>query len=196
VVVSADTGAGYLNQGEDGFGAYSTLLANMDLPRLRPSIVIVQGGYNDAGSNPFAVAAAVVSLVGTIRQEAPRGATLVVMGSFDADVAGSPTPPVDAVNSTILDAAQSVDPKPVIMDPLTSDWEFARASDNLHPTAAGSRTIANYAALALSRAVSSGTVSFTRSTDPRPRQQIGPGGYPTADRLPGRRAMEWYRRNR
>ena len=71
VVVSADTGAGYLNQGEDGFGPYSTLLANMDLPRLRPSIVIVQGGYNDAGSNPFAVAAAVVSLVGTIRQEAP-----------------------------------------------------------------------------------------------------------------------------
>jgi lysophospholipase L1-like esterase len=72
VVVSADTGAGYLNQGEDGFGPYSTLLANMDLPRLRPSIVIVQGGYNDAGSNPFAVAAEVVSLVGTIRQEAAR----------------------------------------------------------------------------------------------------------------------------
>ena len=65
---------------------------------------------------------------------------------------GSPTPPVSAVNSTILDAAQSVDPKPVIIDPLTADWEFARASDNLDPTAAGSRTIANYAALALSAA--------------------------------------------
>jgi len=35
------------------------------------------------------------------------------------------------------------------MDPLTADWEFARASDNLHPTAAGNAVIANYAALAL-----------------------------------------------
>jgi lysophospholipase L1-like esterase len=71
------------------------------------------------------------------------------MGSFDADVVGSPTPPVDAVNSTILDAAQSVDPKPVIMDPLTSDWDFPRAGDNLHPTATGNNVITNYVALAL-----------------------------------------------
>jgi lysophospholipase L1-like esterase len=195
VAVSADIGAGYLNHGAADNGPYSVLLANLDLARLRPSIVLVQGGYNDAGSDPFAVAAAVVSLIQTIHQEVPA-ATVLVMGSFDANVVGSPTPPVSAVNSTILDAAQSVDPKPVIIDPLTADWEFARASDNLHPTAAGSRTIANYAALALLPAVSSRTGSFTRSTDPRPRPQIGPGGYPTAYRLPGRRAMEWYRRNR
>jgi acyl-CoA thioesterase-1 len=151
VVVSADIGAGYLNHGEGDNGPYSVLLANMDLARLRPSIVLVQGGYNDAGSDPFAVSAAVVSLIATIRQEAPY-ATLVVMGSFDANVVGSPTPPVSAVNSTILDAAQSVDPKPVIIDPLTADWEFQRAADNLHPTAAGNRSIASYAALAMQAA--------------------------------------------
>jgi hypothetical protein len=171
VAVSADIGAGYLNHGAADNGPYSVLLANMDLARPRPSIVLVQGGYNDAGSDPFAVAAAVASLNQTIQQEVPA-ATVVVMGSFDANVVGSPTPAVDAVNSTILDAAQSMDPKPVITDPLTADWEFARAGDNLHPTAAGSRIIANYAALALSRAVWSGTGSSTRSTDPRPRPQI------------------------
>ena len=141
MAVSADIGAGYLNHGAADNGPYSVLLANMDLARLRPSIVLVEGGYNDAGSDPFAVAAAVVSLIQTIHQEVPA-ATVVVMGSFDANVVGSPTPPVSAVNSTILDAAQSVDPKPVIIDPLTADWEFARAGDNLHPTATGHKRIA------------------------------------------------------
>ena len=81
VAVSADIGAGYLNHGAVDNGPYSVLLANMDLARLRPSIVLVEGGYNDAGSDPFAVAAAVVSLIQTIHQEVPA-ATVVVMGSF------------------------------------------------------------------------------------------------------------------
>lgn len=59
VVVSADTGAGYVNPEEGAFGPFSALVANLDLPRLRPSIVIVQGGYNDADTNPFTESAAV-----------------------------------------------------------------------------------------------------------------------------------------
>jgi hypothetical protein len=66
VAVSADIGAGHLNHGAADNGPYSVLLANMDLARRRPSIVLVQGGYNDAGSDPFAVAAPVVSLIQTI----------------------------------------------------------------------------------------------------------------------------------
>ncbi len=151
VAVSANTGAGYLSTGDGDNGPYSVLLANLDLARLRPSLVVVQGSHNDAGSDPFAEAAAVVSLINTIHQEAPY-ATLVIMGVFAPDVVGSPTPAVSAVNSTILDAAQGASPKPVIMDPIDSDWTFQRAPDNFHPTAAGDATIANYVALALEAA--------------------------------------------
>jgi acyl-CoA thioesterase-1 len=148
VAVSASIGAGYLNKGEDGFGPYPTLLANLDLPQLQPSIVLVQGGYNDAGADPFALAAAVVSLIETIHQQAPA-ATLVMMGAFDDNIVGPLSPAVAAANSTILDAARSVSPKPAIIDPLTDQWEFQRAADGLHPSAAGDQVVASYIATAL-----------------------------------------------
>jgi lysophospholipase L1-like esterase len=151
MAVSADIGAGYLNQGEEGFGPYSTLLANMDLPRLHPSIVMLQGGYNDTGANPFALSASVVSLIQTVHQQAPA-ATVVVMGAFDTDVAGPQSPAVASANSTILDAARSVSPTPVIIDPLTDNWQFPRAADGLHPTAVGDQVIASYVAMALQAA--------------------------------------------
>jgi acyl-CoA thioesterase-1 len=151
MAVSASIGAGYLNRGEDGFGPYSQLLANLDLPRLHPSIVMLQGGYNDAGADPFALATAVVSLIQTIHQQAPA-ATVVVMGAFDDNIVGPLSPSVEAANSTILDAARSVSPPPAILDPLTDDWQFQRAADGLHPTAAGDQVIASYIASALEKA--------------------------------------------
>ncbi|HEX3841473.1 MAG TPA: SGNH/GDSL hydrolase family protein [Acidimicrobiales bacterium] len=150
VAVSASIGAGYVNKGEDGFGPYSTLLSNLDLPRLQPSIVLVQGGYNDTGADPFALSAAVVSLIQTIHQQAPD-ATLVVMGTFDDNIVGPLSPAVEAANSTILDAARSVSPKPAIIDPLTDEWQFQRDADGLHPTAAGDQVIAAYIATALQK---------------------------------------------
>jgi lysophospholipase L1-like esterase len=151
VAVSASIGAGYLNKGEDGFGPYSTLLANLDLSRLHPNIVLVQGGYNDVGVDPFALAAAVVSLIETIHQQAPA-ATVVVMGTFDDNIVGPLSPAVEAANSTILDAASGVAPKPAIIDPLTDEWQFQRDADGLHPTAAGDQVIASYLATALQNA--------------------------------------------
>jgi lysophospholipase L1-like esterase len=148
MAVSASIGVGYLNKGEDGFGPYSTLLDNLDLDHLHPSIVMVQGGYNDAGADPFALSAAVVSLVESIHQQAPA-ATVVVMGAFNDNIVGPLSPAVEAANSTILDAARSVSPKPAIIDPLTDDWEFQRVADGLHPTAAGDQVIASYVATAL-----------------------------------------------
>jgi lysophospholipase L1-like esterase len=151
MAVSASIGAGYLNRGEDGFGPYSALLANLDLPQLHPSIVLVQGGYNDTGADPFALAAAVVSLIQAIHQQAPA-ATVAVMGAFDDNIVGPLSPAVEAANSTILDAARSVSPKPAIIDPLTDEWQFQRTADGLHPTAAGDQVIASYIATALQNA--------------------------------------------
>ncbi|HWD52899.1 MAG TPA: SGNH/GDSL hydrolase family protein [Acidimicrobiales bacterium] len=151
VAVSASIGAGYLNKGEDGFGPNSALLANLDLPRLQPSIVLVQGGYNDAGADPFALSAAVVSLIETIHLQAPA-ATVVVMGTFDDNIVGPLSPAVEAANSTILDAARSTSPKPAIIDPLTDEWQFQRSADGLHPTALGDQVIASYVATALQKA--------------------------------------------
>jgi lysophospholipase L1-like esterase len=151
VAVSASIGAGYVNKGEDGFGPYATLLSNLDLPRLQPSIVLVQGSYSDAGVDPFALSAAVVSLIETIHQQAPA-ATVVAMGTFDDNIVGPLSPAVEAANSTILDAARSVSPKPAIIDPLTDEWQFQRDADGLHPTDAGDQVIASYVATALEQA--------------------------------------------
>ena len=150
VAVSASIGAGFLNKGEDGFGPYPTLLANLDLPRLHPSIVLVQGGYNDVDADPFALSAAVVSLIETIRQQAPA-ATVVMMGTFDDNIVGPLSPAVSAANSTILDAARSVSPKPAIIDPLTDEWQFQRDADGLHPTVLGDQVIAGNIAIALQK---------------------------------------------
>ena len=184
VAVSASIGAGYLNKGEDGFGPYSALLGNLDLPRLQPSIVLVQGGYNDAGVDPFSLAAAVVSLIQTIHQQAPS-ATLVVMGAFDDNIVGPLSPAVEAANSTILDAARSVSPTPAILDPLTDEWQFQRTADGLHPTAAGDQVIASYIATA---SAEGGDRARFPGPPPRPppqRHQRGPrdpGGRPHSGR--------------
>jgi len=151
MAVSADIGAGYVNPGEAGFGPYWTLLDNLDLPRLHPSIVMLQGGYNDAGADPFTLAAAVVSLIQTIHLQAPA-ATVVVMGTFNDDIVGPLSPAVESANSTILDATQSVTPAPVIIDPLADNWQFQRLPDGLHATAAGDQVIAGYLATALEKA--------------------------------------------
>ncbi|HWE67908.1 MAG TPA: SGNH/GDSL hydrolase family protein, partial [Acidimicrobiales bacterium] len=103
------------------------------------------------GVDPFALAAAVVSLIETIHQQAPA-ATVVVMGTFDDNIVGPLSPAVEAANSTILDAASGVAPKPAIIDPLTDEWQFQRDADGLHPTAAGDQVIASYLATALQNA--------------------------------------------
>lgn len=139
VVVSADPGAGFVNPGAHHLGPFSHLLGRLDLARLNPSMVIVQGGYNDVGRSPVAVTAQVASLFGSLRREAPH-ARLGLVSDFS--VGAGPTPAAIAMDRTIVAAARAADRGILVFDPLAEHWVFPRIRDGLHPSPAGHAWIA------------------------------------------------------
>jgi acyl-CoA thioesterase-1 len=139
VVVSADPGAGFLNPGAHHLGPFSHLLGRLDLARLNPSMVIVQGGYNDVGRSPVAVTAQVASLFGSLRREAPH-ARLGLVSVFS--VGAGPTRAAIAMDRTIVGAARAADRGILVFDPLGERWVFPRIRDGLHPSPAGHAWIA------------------------------------------------------
>ena len=139
VVVSADPGAGFVNPGAHHLGPFSHLLGRLDLARLNPSMVIVQGGYNDVGRSPVAVTAQVASLFGSLRREAPH-ARLGLVSDFS--VGAGPTPAAIAMDRTIVAAARAADRGILVFDPLAEHWVFPRIRDGLHPSSAGHAWIA------------------------------------------------------
>jgi lysophospholipase L1-like esterase len=59
-VVSADPGAGYISPGAGHRGPFTALAARLNLTQLRPALLLIQGGHNDAGQP-------VARLSGTVR---------------------------------------------------------------------------------------------------------------------------------
>ena len=146
VVVSADPGAGYVNPGAGHRGPFSRLASRLDLARLNPSVVIIQGGHDDIGRPLSLIRDRVESLVKTIRREAPR-ARLAVLSVF---ARGSrPSGAAWATDRTIVAAARQADPGVLVFDPLAGHWQFPRIRDHLHPTAAGDWWIARRLAAGL-----------------------------------------------
>jgi lysophospholipase L1-like esterase len=139
VIVSADPGAGFLNPGAHRLGPLARLVGRLDLARLNPSMVIVQGGYNDVGRSPAAVASQVAALFGSIRRSAPH-ARLGLVSVFS--VGAGPTRTAVALDRTIIAAARKADPAVVVFDPLAERWVFPRIGDDLHPSPAGHAWIA------------------------------------------------------
>ncbi|MBN9098102.1 MULTISPECIES: SGNH/GDSL hydrolase family protein [unclassified Pseudonocardia] len=139
VVVVADPGAGFINPGAHHLGPFSRLLGRLDLARLDPAMVIVQGGYNDVGRPPGAVASQVAALFGAIRRAAPH-ARLGLVSVFSTRA--GPTPAAVALDRTIIGAARSADGAVVVFDPLGERWTFPRIRDGLHPTPSGHAWIA------------------------------------------------------
>jgi lysophospholipase L1-like esterase len=150
VVVSADPGAGFVNRGDGGLGPFSQLLARVNVATLKPALVLIQGGHNDAGINTTDEKKAVASLFETIRQEAPQ-ARIGLLGFFDTSRIGPAPLSILTTDATIVSAARSVVPNLFVFDPLTSHWVFPRIRDHLHPTPAGHKTIAGYVAGGLLR---------------------------------------------
>lgn len=149
VVVGAVPGAGYLAPGRDARGPVGRLLREADLPRLDPSLVVLQAGHNDVGTSGPQLRAAVTTAVQSARRDAPRApvALLTVVAH-----AGDPSAAARATDATIVDAARRADPRVVVLDPLTEGWTFPRVSDGLHPTAAGQRLLAGHVLDDLARA--------------------------------------------
>jgi acyl-CoA thioesterase I len=139
-VIYGVPGAGYVRAGNDGLGPMTRLLSVERLPRLAPSLVIVQAGYDD-GRVPVGVERQQVRrTIELIRAEAPRAKIGLVT------VFTSPARPIPArfyrTDSAIVAAARAADPSAIIMDPLTGQWTYEHADGGLHPTAAGDAWIA------------------------------------------------------
>jgi lysophospholipase L1-like esterase len=149
VVVSADPGAGFVARGDHDRGPFDRLAGALDLPKLQPDLVIVQGGHDDIGASQALIGQRVRELIDTIHRQAP-GAKIGVLSVF-CDQQG-PTKAQRESDSTIVDSARRADPSVLIFDPLAGHWQFPRIHDHLHPTPAGHQDIANRLAAALGHA--------------------------------------------
>jgi len=146
LAVSADPGAGYVNPGEGHRGPFYRLAARLDLARIHPQTIIIQGGHDDIGRPLPLIRQRVESLIATIRREAPS-ARLAVLTVFPRG--DHPAPDVWATDQAIVSAARHADPHILVFDPLAGHWHYSRIRDHLHPTAAGDLWIARRLAAGL-----------------------------------------------
>lgn len=163
VVVSADPGAGFVSRGDHGRGPFDRLTAALDLPKLRPDLVIVQGGHDDVGQPQALIGQRVGQLIDTIHREAPD-ARIGLLSVF-SDQHG-PGPGMRGTDAIIVAAARHADPSVLVFDPLTGPWQFPRIHDHLHPTPAGHQDIANRLAAGLARAGVVNATHLTGDTQP------------------------------
>ena len=145
-VVYGVSGAGFTRSAPGAAGSMSGLLEAEDLPRLNPALVIVQAGFDDSGVPDAVEASRVRAVIGQIRTAA-RNARIALLTTFAYTAAG--TPALHATDQTIVTAARAADPGAIIMDPLAGRWQYERAGDGLHPTAAGDQWIAHRVAAIL-----------------------------------------------
>lgn len=146
VAVSAEPGAGFLAPGNTKRGPFSPLAKRLDLRRLHPKVLLIQGGHNDIGRPPTQLGEAVRTLIAQIHAETPGTRICVVTVFATGD---HPTAAAVATNDIIITNALRADPRVVIFDPLTERWEFPRSPDKLHPTTAGHEWIAAHLAAGL-----------------------------------------------
>jgi lysophospholipase L1-like esterase len=144
-VIYGVPGAGYARPGTRHGGPVATELAHVGLPRLDPSLIIVQAGHDDIGIPTALERQRVTQAIHLIRAQAPR-ARLVLLTVFPGR---APQAAATRTDQTIVSAARAADPAVLIIDPLTGHWLFPHIHDGLHPTAAGSAWIARHVAAAL-----------------------------------------------
>jgi lysophospholipase L1-like esterase len=150
-VIYGVSGAGYIKAGASGRGPMARMLGQEGLPGLRPALVIVQAGHDDAGLPAGLERRRVGAAVNLVAAAAPA-ARIALVTAFAGAAGGSPA--LRRTDDAIVSAASAADPGVIIMDPLTGRWTYPRAGDGLHPTATGDAWIARtVAAILLSRGV-------------------------------------------
>jgi lysophospholipase L1-like esterase len=150
-VIVGVPGAGYVKPGDGRRGPMQRLLADEQLARLRPALVIVQAGHDDVGVPGWLESRQVGAAVIMIKSSAP-GARIALLTTFaGASFSGAAegTPSLRGTDHAIVAAGRAADPQVIVMDPLAGRWQFARAADGLHPTAAGDQWIARTTAAIL-----------------------------------------------
>jgi lysophospholipase L1-like esterase len=142
-VVYGVPGAGYVARGHTGRGPVARMLRREQLRQLDPALVIVQAGHDDLGVPAALERSRVAATVRMIRATVP-GARIALLTAFGVGVDGTAT--LRGTDAVIVSAGLAADPGAVIMDPVGSRWQFARADGGLHPTADGDTWIARTAA--------------------------------------------------
>ena len=145
-VIYGVPGAGYVRSSASGRGPMARMLTQEALHGLNPALVIVQAGHDDVGVPAGLEGRRVSAAVNLIRAAAP-GARIALLTTFAIAPGGSPA--LHQTDDAIVTAGTAADPGVIVMDPLTGRWTFPRASDGLHPTAAGDAWIARTVAATL-----------------------------------------------
>jgi GDSL-like Lipase/Acylhydrolase family len=140
--ISAEPGAGYLSRGNDGHDSFRQQIAALPAS-LRPGLVIIQGGRNDAHQPATRERAAIDATIAAIRAKFGNP-QIVMVGDMPASL------PVGAAaiatDDTLSRAAHDDDA--VFIDPIREHWTTAqnaiafRSSIPGHPNDAGHAYIA------------------------------------------------------
>jgi len=142
-VIYGVPGAGYARTSASGRGPMARMLGQERLRGLGPALVIVQAGHDDVGMPAGLERRRAGAAVDLIRAAAPA-ARIALLTTFAVSARGSPA--LRRTDYAIMTAGTAADPGVILMDPLAGRWAFPRASDGLHPTAAGDAWIAHKAA--------------------------------------------------
>jgi lysophospholipase L1-like esterase len=145
-VIYGVPGVGYVRTGATGRGPVARMLSQESLRKLAPALVIVQAGHDDIGMPGRLERRRVAAAVNLIHTAAPA-ARIALLTTFALTLDGSPA--LRQTDEDIVAAGTTADPDAIVMDPLAGRWKFSRASDGLHPTAAGDAWIARTAAAIL-----------------------------------------------
>lgn len=141
-VVKGVPGAGYVRVGKDGMGPVGRLLAEADLSRARPSLVLVQAGHDDIGAPLPLIAERVTADLELVRKQVPD-ARIAIVSVFVRR--GQNASPSDIqTNNTIVAAAEKVDPSVIVFNPIAGHWHFNRVPGGLHPNEGGDIWIARH----------------------------------------------------
>lgn len=146
-VIYGVPGAGYVRRSASGRGPMIRMLSAERLRDLDPSLVIVQAGHDDLGIPPAVEQRRVGATLDLIRDAAPSARIALITTFADDSVTGSLA--LRRLDDTIITAGTATDPGIIIMNPLGGRWTFPRASDGLHPTAAGDAWLARTVAAIL-----------------------------------------------
>ncbi len=137
-------GAGYVSAGKGGRGPVGRLLAEADLSRVRPSLVVIQAGHDDIGMPLSLVAERETADLEFVRKQVPS-ARIAIISVFVRSGA-KPSPSDLETDNAIVATAEKVDPSVITFNPLAGHWQFDRAPGGLHPDEAGEIWIARHVA--------------------------------------------------
>jgi acyl-CoA thioesterase-1 len=138
--VRAVPGAGYVRAGKGDMGPVGRLLAEADLARAHPSLVVVQAGHDDIGEPSSLITKSETADLQLVRKLAPDARLAIISVFLRHGI--EPSQRDIQTNNTIVGTAEKVDPGVIIFNPIAGHWHFKRAGGGLHPDEAGDIWIA------------------------------------------------------